>query len=119
MLSGVYLILGMYAVSFDDAHQSNFDLAATTATTIQAEQLARAGISLAMTNMGANPSKHTFTSSSSTLSGSVEYSAVGTPSESEITSTATFNGKRVVVKAVFSFYNNRWRFTRVYIPPVA
>jgi hypothetical protein len=115
----VYLILGMYAVSFDDAHQSNFDLAATTATTIQAEQLARTGISLAMTTMGKDSSTHNLTGSLSTLGGSVVYSAVGTPSESEITSTASFNGKRVVVKAVFSFYNNRWRMTRLYIPPVA
>lgn len=119
MLSGVYLILGMYAVSFDVAHQSNFDLAATTATTIQAEQLARTGISLAMTTMGKDSSTHTLTGSSSTLGGSIEYSAVGTPSESQITSSATFNGKTIVVKAVVCFQNNRWRIARVYIPPTA
>ena len=34
-------------------------------------------------------------------------------------STATFNGKTVVVKAVFVYYNNRWRVNRMYITPTA
>ena len=69
MLSGVYMILGMYSVSFDTAHQSNFDLASKTAISIQAEQIARTGISLAMTRMGGNSSIHTFSSSVSVLGG--------------------------------------------------
>jgi hypothetical protein len=120
MLSGIYMILGMYSASFDVAHQSNFDLASKTATFIQAEQIARTGISLAMTKMGANPLAHTYTNiSASVLNGSVTYSATGTASQSEITSTATFNDKTVVVKATFVFYNNRWRVSRLFVPPTA
>ena len=120
MLSGVYMILGMYTVSFDAAHQSNFDLAAKTATSIQAEQIARTGISLAMTKMGGNSSIYSYSDvSASVMGGSVVYSATGTSSQSQVTSTATYNGKTIVVKAVFTFYHNRWRISRLYVPPVA
>ena len=120
MLSGVYLILGMYTIGFDTAHQSNFDLAAYTATQIQAEQIARTGISLAMTKMGGNSTMHSFNSTSAfVMGGSVVYSATGTSSQSQVTSVATFNGARTVVTAVFTFYNNRWRISRLYVPPVA
>ena len=113
------MILGMYTVSFDAAHQSNFDLAAQTATMIQAEQMARTGISLAMTKMGGNSSVHTFSSSASVSGGTVVYSASGTASQSQITSTATYNRKTIVVKAVVTFYHNRWRISRLYVPPIA
>ena len=120
MLSGVYLILGMYTVSFDAAHQSNFDLAAQTATMVQAEQIARTGISLAMTKMGGVNTTNTFSDiSASVSSGSVKYSASGNTNQSQITSTGTFNGKTVVVKATFVYYNNRWRVNRMYIVPKA
>jgi len=112
-------MLGMYTVSFDAAHQSNFDLAATTATLVQAEQLARTGISLAMTKMGGNSSIYSYNvGSTSIMGGSVAYSATGTSSQSQITSTAIYNGKTVVVKATFVYYNNRWRISRLYVPPV-
>jgi hypothetical protein len=120
MLSGLYVMLGMYSVSFDVAHQSNFDLAAKTATAIQAEQIARTGISLAMTKMGGNSSIYSYSDvSASVLGGTVVYSATGTSSQSQITSTATYNGKTIVVKATFSFYHNRWRISRLFVPPVA
>ena len=118
MLSGVYLILGMYTVSFDAAHQSNFDLAAQTATMIQAEQIARTGIALAMTKMGGVNTTNTFSDvSASVSSGTVKYSASGNTSQSQITSIATFNNKTVVVKATFVYYHNRWRVNRMYVAP--
>ena len=120
MLTGVYLMLGMYTVSFDAAHQSNFDLAASTATAVQAEQIARTGISLAMTKMGASSATNSFSdNTASLLNGTVTYSAIGNSSQSEITSTSTYNGKTVVVKATFVYYHNRWRVSRLYVPPTA
>ena len=119
MLSGIYMILGMYSVSFDAAHQSNFDLASKTASSIQAEQIARTGIALAMTRMGGNSSVYSYSSSASVLNGTVNYSATGNSSQSQITSTASFNGKTVVVKATVVYYHNRWRISRLYVPPVA
>lgn len=119
MLSGIYLILGMYAVSFDVAHQSNFDLASKNAVAVQAEQIARTGVALAMTRMGGSSTIHTFSSSATVLNGTVIYSAVGNSSQSIITSTSTFNGTTVVVKAVFVYYHNRWRVNRLYITPTA
>lgn len=123
MLSGVYLILGMYTISFGVADESSFQLASKTANTIQAEQIARTGISLAMTKMGNNSSMNSYpATSASVINGLVVYSAspTGLPtSQSQITSTGTFNGKTVTMKAVFSYDRNRWRLIRMYAPPTA
>ncbi|MDP1677325.1 MAG: hypothetical protein Q8L88_11270, partial [Bacteroidota bacterium] len=58
----------------------------------------------------------------SVMNGSVVFSASqsGLPaSQSQVTSTATFAGKTVTIKAVFSYDRNRWRLIRMYVPPVA
>ena len=123
MLSGIYLILGSYTISFGLADESNFQLSLNTVNAIQAEQIARTGISLAMTKMGGNSLTHTYTDvDASVMSGSVVYSATRTSptsSQSQIVSTGTFNGKTIVVKAVFSYDRNRWRIIQMYIPPTA
>ncbi len=121
MLSGIYLILGMYTISFGVADETNFQLSANTANAIQAEQIARTGISLAMTTMGGNSSTHINSGiTASVMGGSVTYIGSSiSASQDQITSTATYNGKTVVVKAVFSYDRNRWRIIRMYIPPTA
>ncbi|MDP1678469.1 MAG: hypothetical protein Q8L88_16555 [Bacteroidota bacterium] len=123
MLSGIYLVLGIYSISYEVADETSFQLSANTANEIQAGQIARSGISLAMENMGTDSLVHTYSDiSAEVMCGSVVYSAsqIGLPlSQSEITSTGTFNDKTVVVKAVFVYYNNRWRIDRLYIPPTA
>ena len=123
MLSGVYLILGMYTVSFTAADRNNSTIAESVANSIQAEQIARTGISLAMTKMGASFATSSYTNqNASVMNGSVVYSASqsGLPtSQSQVTSTATFAGKTVTIKAVFSYDRNRWRVIRMYVPPVA
>ena len=121
MLSGIYLILGSYTISFGLADESNFQLSLNTVNAIQAEQIARTGISLAMTKMGGNSLTHTFSGvTASVMSGAVVYSATSTSStQSQIISTGTFNGKTIVVKAVFSYDRNRWRIIQMYIPPTA
>jgi hypothetical protein len=123
MLSGVYLILGMYTIGFTTADRSNSSIAESMANSIQAEQIARTGISLAMTKMGGIYSTHTYTNqNASVMSGSVIYSASqnGLPSsQSQVTSIGTFAGKIVTMKALFSYERNRWRIIRVYVPPTA
>jgi hypothetical protein len=123
MLSGIYLILGIYSVGFDVADETNFQLSANNANAVQAEQIARSGISLAMTNMGADSLMHTYNEiTTEVMCGSVVYSAsqIGLPSsQSQIVSTGNFNGKTVVVKAVVIYDRNRWRLIQMYIPPTA
>ncbi len=125
MLSGVYLILGMYTISFTAADRNNSSIAESVANSIQAEQIARTGISLAMTKMGGTYSTSTCSytdQNASVMNGSVVYSASQTDlpsSQSQVTSTGTFAGKTVTIKAVFSYERNRWRIIRMYIPPVA
>ena len=125
MLSGIYLILGMYTVSFTAADRNNSALSESVANSIQAEQIARTGISFAMKKMGGTYSLTTRSypnQNASVLNGSVVYSAsqTGLPaSQSQVTSTGTFSGKTVTIKAVFSYERNRWRLIRMYVPPVA
>lgn len=121
MLSGVYLILGAYNIGFSVADDINFDLAANTANTTQAEQIARSGVALAITKMANNATLHTYPMTrSSLLSGYVDYTASqsGLPlSQSEITSTGYFNGKKVIVKAIMSFDRDRWRLIQLFTIP--
>ncbi len=125
MLSGVYLILGMYTVSFTAADRNNSSISESVANSIQAEQIARTGISLAMTKMGGTYSSSTYSytnQNASVMNGTVVYSAsqTGLPSsQSQVTSTGTFSGKTVTIKAVFSYDRNRWRVIRMYVPPTA
>jgi hypothetical protein len=123
MLSGIYLILGMYTVSFTSADRNNSSISESVANSIQAEQIARTGISLAMTKMGASSSTSSYTNqNASVMNGSVVYSASqsGLPAtQSQVTSTGTFSGKTITIKAVFSYDRNRWRVIRMYVPPVA
>ncbi len=122
MLSGVYLILGMYTVSFTTADRNNSSIAESVANSIQAEQFARTGISLAMNKMGASAATSSYADQNvSVMNGSVVYSAsqTGLPSsQSQVTSIGTFSGKTVTIKAVFSYDRNRWRVIRMYVPPV-
>ena len=123
MLSGVYLILGMYTVSFTAADRNNSSISESVANSVQAEQIARTGISLAMTKMGGTYSSSTreYTNqTASVMNGSVVYSASGTDlpsSQSQVTSVGTFSGKTITIKAVFSYERNRWRIIRMYISP--
>lgn len=125
MLSGMYMMLGLYTTSFMNADKNNSAISESVANFIQAEQIARTGISLAMTKMGGTYSLSTRSYSGQTatvMGGTVVYSATATglpASQSQVTSTGTFSGKTVTITAVFSYERNRWRIIRMYAPPVA
>lgn len=125
MLSGVYLILGMYSLSFTAADRTNSAISESIANSVQAEQIARTGISLAMTKMGGINSSSTReygNQNASFVNGSVVYfaSQSGLPSsQSQVTSTGSIAGKTVTIKAVFSYERNRWRVIRMFVQPTA
>ena len=84
----------MYTVSFTSADRNNSTIAESVANSIQAEQIARTGISLAMTKMGSSFATSSYTNqNASVMNGSVVYSAsqTGLPTlQSQVTSTGTF-----------------------------
>lgn len=120
-LLGVYLIVTIYTLSFYVTDERNSTSVEAFASTIQAEQIARAGLALAMTTMGSNSAISSYApQSSSILSGSVVHSAslTGLPGlQSQITSTGTFNGKIITVTALFKYDLGHWRVVNTYIPP--
>ncbi|MBI2429073.1 MAG: hypothetical protein HYV29_09815 [Ignavibacteriales bacterium] len=123
MLSGVYVILGFYTISFNRADETNFSNALNATSTAQAEQLAQTGVSLALAYMADNASLYSFsTRSLSTMGGTVAYAssrpASFSATQSEVRATGTFNGKQVVMTAVFHYYGGRWKVLRVYTETV-
>jgi len=122
MLSGVYLILGFYTVSFYQADRTNSVSVEAVANSVQAEQLARTGISMALADMGSSSTTKSFAAKSvSMTNGTITYSAstTGISSQSKITSTAVFNGRTITMTAIFSYDRGRWRMIRSYATPTA
>ncbi len=121
MLCGVYLVLGMYTLSFSVAGKTNSEIASGVASSVQAEQLARTGISVGMTKMGTDSLMFSYEDQNfSILNGTIVYSASqsGLPaSQSHITSTGIFNGKSITITALCSFDRGRWRIVRMFVPP--
>jgi len=119
LLAGVYLILGLYNVSFYQADRLNSTTVEAVANAVQAEQLARTGIAIATTAMADNAANTSLSQQTvSFTSGTITYQAwVLSGSQSKITSTGTFNGKTITMKAVVSFERNRWRVVRSYVIP--
>lgn len=119
MLSGIYLIVGFYTVGFHQADRTNSTAAEAVGNSVQAAQLARTGISMALEKMGSNSSIASFASESVTMTdGEVTYRAVSiSATQSHITSMALFNGRTITMTAVFSYDRGRWRMIKSYTPP--
>lgn len=123
VISGVYMILGLYTFGFNSADESSSKLAVSVAQSVQTEQIAQTGVSLALVNMGNNAS---FTSLSpvsiTVMGGSVTYSASLVGSETKIISTASMVSgsvtKTVRTTSYAQFNKGRWRVTRSYSQPV-
>lgn len=124
MLSGVYLILGFYTLSFNRVDEANFSTANSTASQMQAEQLARTGLSFALTYMADNSSINSFATRTFSTSngGTITYSADRPSSfpltQSQIVAVGTFNGKQVTMTAVFHYYGGRWKIARIHTATV-
>ena len=118
VLSGVYLLLGFYTVSFNAADEANFSTALTVATEMQAEQLAKTGVSLAVQKFAANSLMSSIPSTSvTTMGGSITYSAsrpATFPStQVEVVSMGYYSDKIVKSTAVLHYYGGRWKLLRV------
>ena len=118
LLSGIYLILGFYTVSFTAADESNFSSALTVASETQAEQLAKTGMSLALQRFANNLTMYTISSTTvTTMGGTVTYLASRPASfpltQTQVIATGTYNGKQVQTTAVFHQYGGRWKLLRV------
>ncbi|MEW6062033.1 MAG: hypothetical protein AB1600_08855 [Bacteroidota bacterium] len=119
MLSGVYVILGFYTISFNRVNETNFTNAVSVTSVNQAEHLAQTGLSLAQTYMGNNAVLYYFPARSlTTMGGTVTYNAERPASfpttQTQVTATGMYNGKQVVMTAVFHYYGGRWKLLRVY-----
>jgi len=119
LLSGIYLVLGFYTVSFTAADEANYTNALTVATQSQAEQLSKTGVSLALQRFAANLAMTSIgTTTVTTMGGTVVYSAsqpVSFPAtQTQVISTGTYNGVTVQTTAVFHQYGGRWKVLRVY-----
>lgn len=132
MLSGVYLMLGIFTLSFNSADGTNSRTAMREAQFAQAEQLARLGISVAAasktfreTNLD-TPYQHTITLNGNTLSYTIERISAITPQKARITSTVDVKetknvngiltevvvGKVTVIgNYIYPSGSGRWRFT--------
>lgn len=124
MLSGIYLILGMYALSFNSANTESGKSVIKSASKTQAEHLARTGISIALKTMGNVSTNKIITSQLVFISSdTVQYSASPVsglpPSETQIVSIGKVGGESVTMTAVCSFDRGRWRITRIYTVPSA
>lgn len=119
MLSGVYIILGVFTVNFNSLDSASFDSAISTMSTTQAEQLARTGLSLALAYMADDVGTYSYGEQTlSTMGGTVTYNADRPASfsstQSQVVAVGTFNGKQVTMTALFQFYGGRWKIVRIY-----
>jgi hypothetical protein len=119
MLSGVYLILGYYLVGFYQVERTNSHTVEAVANSVQAEQLARTGVNLSMTRLGEFVGSKAFTSQTASMSGgTITYVATAMPgSYSQVTSTAVFNGRTIIITAVMFHNGDRWVINRTYVTP--
>lgn len=123
LISGVYMILGLYTFGLNSADENQCKQALSVAQSVQTEQIAESGISLALVYMGNNSAILSFSPiTKSTMGGTVAYSASHPASlsltEREIVSTATMvcGTATVCVKktAIVHFDKGLWRIIRTY-----
>lgn len=123
LLSGVYIILGLYLFGFNTVDETTSNLTYTVTEKTQSEQLAHTGVMLALLYMGSSSSISSFdTRSQSTMGGTVTYSAShpGTLSSSErlITSRGVINSTQMEATAVVRYSKGRWRVVKTYTQAV-
>jgi hypothetical protein len=124
LLTGVYLIIGLYSLGFNRADESVNRMVIGEANLNQAEQIALAGIRMGMNEIAPVIGSSTFaTRTASLFQGQVSYtgdvpSTLGA-TESRITSTSTLRGHNVTMVAIINLYHGHWKITRIYSQPTA
>jgi len=124
LLTGVYLIIGLYSLGFNRADESVNRVMIAEANMNQSEQIALAGIRMGMNEIAPVIGSSAFsTRTANIFKGQASYRG-DVPSslsstESRITSTGTLNGHSVTMVAIINLYNGHWRITRIYSQPTA
>ena len=125
LLSCVYVILGLYTFAFNNSEETTSKLAYTAGNQTQAEQLAKAGLSLGLLKLyNYSPStnyNNTYfsTQNGSTMGGTVTYKAsvqLGLSSdERQVVATGTIGTTTVTVTAIVHYVSGRWSIERTYL----
>lgn len=124
LLTGVYAILGVYTVNFSSADQANFSRALEVSSTLQSEQLATAGVSIALTELGSDASKSSISTRRVTmLGGTVTISAerpLSYPATlTQVVSTGLFNNEQVRITSVMQYNGGRWKVLRTFTQTIS
>ena len=121
--SGVFVIIGMYSLSFQTADKATSAVALAQAYHGQAEQNALAGVKFATVDMG-NHQNLLPSSTVNLMGGSVNYSTAkitpATPyTKVKVTATGTYGGHSITYLATAEFGPYSWKVTRIYTAPDA
>lgn len=124
MLSGIYLVIGMYALNLSSTSSESYNLASISTNRNQAEHMARVGVAMALKTMGNIATNHTLSEQSVLIQGDqVKFSVKRTSdlpaSQTQITSTGSVGAENVTLVAICSYDRGRWRITRIYTYPAA
>lgn len=119
LLTGVYTILGVYTVNFSGADQANFARALEVSSSLQSEQLATAGVSLALTELGSDAAKSAISVRRVSMLGgtvtiSAERPASFPASLTQVVSTGLFNNEQVRITTVMQYHGGRWKVLRTF-----
>ncbi|MCX6136684.1 MAG: hypothetical protein NTV54_04210 [Ignavibacteriales bacterium] len=120
--SGVFVIIGMYSLSFRTADQATTTVALAQAYRNQAEQIAVAGAKFASIDLGSNRWAGLIPSSTvSLMGGSVTYKTDwGTAgSQMRLTTEGSYQGHTVKYLATMQWVSPRWKVERIYLAPNA
>lgn len=124
LLTGVYAILGVYTVNFSGVDQANYSRALEVSSTLQSEQLATAGVSIALTELGSDASKSSISTRRVTmLGGTVTISAerpLSYPATlTQVVSTGLFNNEQVRITSVMQYNGGRWKVLRTFTQTIS
>jgi hypothetical protein len=116
--AGVYVIIGLYALGFNSADQTVYNVGRSESYYVQARQIANIGMRFAMGDMGSS-SNPTFPSGNVNLiGGGVTYTgdrpAGLTASKVRVTSHSIYNGYQVTLVAILQYNGVKWTVQRVY-----
>ena len=114
VLVGVYIVLGLYALGFSGSELSRTETSIAVANNIQAEQIARSGVSLMIAEMGTDSLFSSSEHNRSILGGNVTYSVlVGPTVQSTVQAVGLFSGSTSTLTATCVYDRGRWRVARL------
>ena len=115
MLSGLYIIFGMYILAFNRADESMFQTSMHLVNTVQAEQLVNTGIAIGLGDMGNNALEPNHSATVKNLGdGSVTYTITRTGTTATIFATSTYYGITQSATCYVNYDRGRWRKIRTY-----